>query len=131
MTIGWRKIRRHLGSTLALIVGCLYFLSGISAASRSENTEGFVGGPIIILGAIAYRSAKKRKLGEVKSSLTRKSLEVVILLLICFLAFARNDLREALIIHPFASLIIPVWTILAYLIIASMPQRWLGSRQPP
>jgi hypothetical protein len=71
----WRRTWRHLGSTVALIVGCLAVIGGFSILtlavdiSRVDTFAGdaLMGGAVMILGSLAYRSAKKQKLGEVNS----------------------------------------------------------------
>ena len=42
-----------------------------------------IAGFVIVLGAVAYRSAKKRRLGEVKSTTTRQVFEIVLLAALC------------------------------------------------
>jgi len=54
-------MKRHIGSTIALVLG--FLLLAIGAAKPSSL---LITGPIIILGALAFCSAKKRMLGEVK-----------------------------------------------------------------
>ena len=71
----WQRPTGHLGSTLALITGVLLFVSGMAQAPAAFNTQ--LGGVVMILGALAYRSAKQRRSGEAKSTLTRQFLECV------------------------------------------------------
>ncbi len=85
-----------------------------------------IAGPVMILGALAYRSVKKRKLGEVKSTFVRQVLEFTLLLLICLIILAQNNLKNLIATDPVPNLIIPLWAILAYLIMALMPKRLLG-----
>ena len=47
-------MKKHIGSTIALILGILYFISGLT-----KGNSGLIAGPIMILGALAYRSAKE------------------------------------------------------------------------
>ena len=73
----WRREVRHLGSTVALLLGSLVFLG---AASRIGNGDpaapgALKAGLVLILGALIYRSAKKRRLGEVASTPARWVLE--------------------------------------------------------
>jgi hypothetical protein len=116
----WVRVKRHLGSTICLLVGGLALISGIA---RPRST--MIAGIVIILGALAYRSAKKRKLGEAKSSLTRQVLEVALLVLICIVILAQNNLKYVIATDPVPNVIIPGLAILAYVIIASTPQRLL------
>jgi hypothetical protein len=91
---------KHLGSTLALALGLVAFVGGFASAYRGLGSgagDWVVSGPIIILGALAYRSAKQRWRGEVASTRGRRVLEAIAMLLIL------------------ASL--TVWAIVAYAII--------------
>lgn len=73
----WRREVKHLGSTVALFLGGLAF---IGAASRIGNGDPIApgvlkAGLVLILGALVYRSAKRRRLGEVASTSARRVLE--------------------------------------------------------
>ena len=110
-------MKKHLGSTIALIFGGVTFISGIIKASSLIIT-----GPIIILGALAYRSAKKRKLGEVRASLLRKALEIAAIVIIFAAVLLQNDLKHLIATDPVPNLIIPLWAIIAYSIMALKAQ---------
>ncbi len=75
----------------------------------------------MILGALAYRSAKKRKLGEAKSTLTRQLIEIALVVLICLAVLAQKDLIYLIATDPVPNVIIPLWAIVAYLIVVFMP----------
>jgi hypothetical protein len=79
----WRREVKHLGSTVALILGCLVFLG---AASRIGNGDpaapgALKAGLVLILGSLIYRSAKRRRLGEVASTPARSVLEGIAIVL--------------------------------------------------
>jgi multisubunit Na+/H+ antiporter MnhB subunit len=118
MEANWK---RHIGSTVALVLGGLSILGGLG----SGHFGGAIGGVVMILGALAYRSAKKRKLGEVKSTALRRLGEVGLLVLLSIVILAQNDLKTLIATDPVPNFVVPVWAIIAYLIIAIMPQRWL------
>ena len=106
---------RHLGSTVCLILGTISFLAGLSPVPEVKEAEGaFLSGTFMILGAIAYRSAKKRRLQEVSSTVPRKFVEVALLLLICVLVMTQNNLNYQMTTHPVSNLIVPLWAIVAY-----------------
>jgi hypothetical protein len=107
-------MKKHIGSTIALILGVLSFASGVNAGSPS----GLVAGPVIILGALAYRSAKKRKLGEVNNTPLRKGLEVLALIMIAAAILLQKDLKNLIATDPVPNIIIPLWAIIAYAVIA-------------
>src|SRR5262249_47308704 len=86
----WSRLRKHLGSSLALVFGSVEIVAGLSSIAQTvdhPNAEPhggiLIAGVVMILGALAYRSAKKRRLGEAKSTLMRRCLEIGLLMLIC------------------------------------------------
>jgi len=89
----WRREARHLGSTVTLLLGALAFCG---AASRIGNGDPLVAGVltaglVLILGALVYRSAKRRRLGEVASTPARWVLEgiaIVLMFLVVLLPVA-------------------------------------------
>jgi hypothetical protein len=106
---------RHLGSTVCLILGAISFFAGLSPVPEVMAAEGaIVSGTFMILGAIAYRSAKKRRFQEVSSTVPRKFVEVALLLLICVLVLAQHNLHYQMTTHPVSNLIVPLWAIVAY-----------------
>jgi hypothetical protein len=127
----WQRLKRHLGSTLALIIGGLSLVSGLArvatlgANSFEPGSSTLQAGVVIILGALAYRSAKKRRIGEAKSTLTRRFLEIASLVLICLVILMQNNLKYLIETDPVPNALIPIWAILAYLAIVVMPKRWL------
>lgn len=117
-------MKRHLGSTIALILGVLSFISGL--ANPSAPGAPLVVGPVIILGALAYRSAKKRWLGEAKQSLFRKSLEAAAIITIIAAVSLQNNLVALFVADPVQNIVIPLWAVIAYSIIAFKKQRTSG-----
>jgi hypothetical protein len=106
---------RHLGSTVCLILGTISFTAGLLRVPAGMEAEGtFVSGTFMILGTIAYRSAKKRRLQEVSSTVPRKFVEVGLLLLISVLVLTQNNLNHQMTTHPVLNLIVPLWAIIAY-----------------
>jgi hypothetical protein len=110
-------MKKHIGSTIALVLGILYFAS---ALTNSGNSGGLVAGPVLILGALAYRSAKKRKLGEANNSTLRKWVEVLAMIVIAAAILLQNNLKYLIATDPISNLIIPLWAIIANIVIASM-----------
>ena len=105
-------MKKHIGSTISIVLGILLF------ASVSTNPNGLVTGSIIILGALAYRSAKKRKLGDVNTTLLRKGLEISALIIIAAAVLLQNDLKTLIASDPVPNFIIPLWAIVAYAVIS-------------
>ena len=108
-------MKKHIGSTIALILG---FLSFAGSVANPANPGGLIAGPVIILGALAYRSAKKRKLGEVHNTALRKGLEISALIIIAAAILLQKDLKTLIATDPVPNQIIPLWVIIAYIVIA-------------
>ena len=111
-------MKKHIGSTIALILGIISLAAGVTQLNSL-----IVAGPVIILGALAYRSAKKRRLGEVKTTLLRKGLEVSALVIIIVAVLLQRDLKNLIATDPIPNLIIPLWAIVAYIIVASKQEK--------
>jgi hypothetical protein len=105
-----------MGSTIAIGLGLLYFVGSFNPSSISD--DGLIAGPVMVLGALAYRSAKRRALGEATASIAWQIIEAVLIFLIVASVVFRNDLRTAIVIHPAPTLLIPVWCVVAYAIAA-------------
>ncbi len=104
-------MKKHLGSTIVLTLGVLSFLSHAGAGNMPASMTGLH----MILGALAYRSAKKRKLGEVKSTWIRKILEGVALVLIVLSIVLHRDFIYTLENDPARSILVPPLILIAYL----------------
>jgi LytS/YehU family sensor histidine kinase len=119
-------MKKHLGSTIALVFGILSFIGGISG----NKFDTMVSGLIIVCGALAYRSAKRRWLGEVKHSWWRISLEVNAMLFILAAAFLKNNLIELIETDPIPHLIVPFWALVPYVIMVSRG-KGISENTPP
>ncbi len=75
----------------------------------------------MIFGALAYRSAKKRKFGEVKSTLMRYFLEFTLLVPIFVAIFAvilrPNNFSYLIETNPAGNLLIAIGAIAAYVVV--------------
>jgi len=96
------------GSVVALVFGALLILSAVSRGAPSRSISGVV----TILGALAYRSAKRAKLGLATATPYRTALEVLAIVAIFAVVFLERDVI-ALALVP--NLTITAWAILAYL----------------
>jgi hypothetical protein len=79
----WRREVKHLGSTVVLFLGGLVF---VGAADRIGNGDPIApgvlhAGLVLILGALVYRSVKRRRFGEVASTSGRRVWEVTAIVL--------------------------------------------------
>ena len=103
--------KKFLGSNIALFIGILALVGGLSQASNLISA-----GVFMILGALAYKSAKKRKLSMVQSSTTRFVIELIAIAIIVFLVLMTG--QKYLVEDPFVSIFIPTWAIIAYIVIS-------------
>ena len=94
------------GSVVALVFGALLILSALSRGAPSKAIPGVV----TILGALAYRSAKRTKLGLATATPYRTALESLAIVAILALALLGRD-----VLPPVPNLIFTAWAILAYL----------------
>ena len=111
-------MKKYLGSTVVLIFGVLSVVVGLAKPSSV-----LLGGIIMVLGALAYRSAKRRKLGEVKTSVIRKAVEVIAIVIIIALVLLQHNAADYIRTDPVPNLIIPLWAIIAYAVIAFKKKR--------
>lgn len=102
-------MKQFLLSNIALVIGVLSLISGLTNPSWL-----LVAGIMIILGTLVYQSAKKRKLGLVKDAIIRKVIEIISLIIVLFLALAKENWFDLMYENPMPYLIIPVWILGAY-----------------
>jgi uncharacterized membrane protein YbhN (UPF0104 family) len=107
-------MRKHIGSTAAIVFGIIMFLAGANPANKGWLATGLV----VIFGALAYRSAKKRKLSEVRQSVVRKGFELLALLMVAAETLLKNDLKNLIATDPIINFIIPVCVFIAYIVIS-------------
>lgn len=109
--------RKLIGSTVALIIGVLAFLGSVAQLANGNTLSDPLTGLLIILGALAYKSLKKRKLGIVKSSVFRQGFEGAALGIIVLLVVLQNNLQTRIINDPVTNIVVPLWSFVAYLIV--------------
>ena len=107
---------KHTGSMIAIIIGILLFASGITRITEGlpSNSGAFAGGLSLTFGALAYRMAKKRKLGTVNPTVIRLILEVASIVLAMLVIFMQNDIRNLMIEQPVTNALIPIGVLIAY-----------------
>ena len=110
----------HLGSSIALVLGFFGLIGELGGLSKGAASSGMmVGAPIMILGALAYRSARKRALGEVASRPSRWLFESAMILSILVLLAAQPNLAALMTTDPAPYFVIPLWAIAAWLVAAA------------
>jgi hypothetical protein len=85
----------------------------------NSNSGQLLAGEVILLSAIACRSANKRRLKEVSNSTLRKFIEGLLMLALVLLVVLQNDLSIRLATDPAPNLIIPVICYLFYVLFFS------------
>lgn len=116
-------MKKHLGSTIALVIGVLSVISGISILAKPSNipdldTKNILDtGIIIILGALAYRSAKKRKLGTVKSTILLQCYEIAAICIAVAIVMLKSNLKYRIATEPVLYFLM-LWVVIAYIIIS-------------
>ena len=104
----WKK---HIGSTLGIVLGILAIVSGLTMPGSI-----LIAGIVMLVGALAYRSAKKRKMQEVNNTVLRKALEGIGIFGLIALIVLQKDLKELIATDPVPNFIIPIFVLIAYLI---------------
>jgi hypothetical protein len=112
-------MKRHIGSTIFLVIGIVALIAGLTNPASSI----LMSGPIIILGALAFRSAKKRRLGTVKNSVLRKGLELSGIVAIILSIALQNNLKYLIITDPVPNVLIPFLAVVAYAVIALLAMK--------
>jgi hypothetical protein len=110
-------MRKHLGSTLAIILGLVALGAGILQPGFLLIT-----GPVILLGAFAYRSAKRRRLREVPNNKLRLAVELMAMALLIGTVVLQADFKQAILEDPIPNVVIPLWAVVAYLV-GSWPRK--------
>lgn len=103
---------KHLGSTIAIVLGLL-MVATIAAQPLSSRP---IAGAVILLGALAYRSCKRRGLGQVPSTALRIGLEIAALVAAVLVILLQTDLKRRLILDPVPNILPILWVLAAYAI---------------
>ena len=96
-------------------LGVLIFLSSFGTINEQKLPQSITG-LIIIISALAYNSASKRKNKEVNNTNLRLGIELFGVLAIVLLIVMQNNLLERIVTNPVSYFIIPAIAIAAYLI---------------
>ena len=104
--------KNFIGANIAFVLGVLCIGGGAS----QQNSELLVAGVYMILGSLAYGFAKKRKLKVSKPSKIRFAFELIAIAFIIVSVLFTNG--ELLYRNPVVNLIIPIWAVIAYLVVS-------------
>jgi hypothetical protein len=125
-----RVALRFLGSTIALGIGWLSVAGGINAlavggpaASSASADSGLLSGFIIIVGAMAYRSLKRSRLGLRRATSLRRFSELAAIVGLLLTVLLQNDVLERMYHDPIPNIFIPLWVVIAYGILLAQAPR--------
>ena len=108
-------MKKHIWTSIAIVFAILIFVSGIQDVMGNSGGGKVLTGHLILLSAIACRSANKRKLKEVNNTNLRKIIEALLMLNLILLVVLQNDLAVRIQIDPAPNLIIPIVCLIFYL----------------
>lgn len=103
---------RYWGSTTALAVGWICLFGGI--AQMQQYIGLFLVGVTTVFTSMAYRSAKRSKLGAVTPSAARGVGEAIALVLAVAPILIQGDLFSRVYNDPVPNLVVPLWGFIAY-----------------
>jgi hypothetical protein len=118
--VNW--IRHDIGSVAAIVLGVLSMVAGLASVINhpdESSTGTTVAGLIMILGALSYRSAKKRKRGQVNNTKFRMLVEIAGLIVIAALILLKKDLATVVENDPFPNVLVPLWAFIAYIYVST------------
>ena len=76
--------------------------------------DNIVGGLTAILGALAYRLEKQRRLGLRRDSGLLRGMELALLALVLTVPLVQTVMGVDFVTRPWSNLLIPIWTLTAY-----------------
>ena len=119
--------KKFIGSTIILAVDVLMMVGGLTNPSPTTTLDDSLPGLCIILGVLAYSSAKQRKLKLVKNTTWRKLLEFLAMVLIVVLVLLGPNIPQLIQDGDITNLVIMVWAIVAYLF--AIPKGMVGQKR--
>ena len=102
-------MKKHLWTNLAIVLAVLSWASGIQTLSGN-----MLAGEVMLLSALACRSANKRKLMEVESTNKRLIYETVLIVVMVLLVILQNGLKDRIATDPVPNFVIPVICFMFY-----------------
>ena len=103
-----------IGSMAALVLGWLGVAGCASAIGRGEEPATLVIAPMMIFGALAYRSRRRRRLELRPDTYKRICTEGAALGVIVMAWLGVNDLEESIRNNPVDAVLVPIWALTAY-----------------
>jgi hypothetical protein len=103
-------VKPFIGSSVAIVVGAFSVFSGL----HSQALDNLLSGITTILGALAYRSAKRRRLALSADTRLRRGVEITLLVVVwgASLVLSLKGV-DAIVTHPWSRILVPVWSTVA------------------
>ena len=108
---------KNIFNTIFIVLGVLLVISGLQP-SNTDPVTSINTGLITIIGALAFKSAKLRKLKEVSDTKFRMGFELAGILVIILMIYLQNDLLHLIATDPVPNLLIPLIAVTAYFYIS-------------
>jgi hypothetical protein len=102
-------MKKHLWTSIAIALAILTYASGLQTLSGN-----MLAGEVMLLSALACRSANKRRLREVQSSNKRMIYESVLIVVMILLVILQNGLMDLIATDPVPNFVIPVICFIFY-----------------
>jgi hypothetical protein len=112
-----------IGSTVAIVIGVISIGTELSHISTWVHMDNIIGGITAIFGAVAYRLAKGRRIGLKADSAILRSVEMALLAVVVGTPIVQTVMGVDFVTRPWSNLLIPAWTLIAYLYVRLKPQR--------
>ena len=104
-------MRKHIWTSLAIALAILTWASGLQTLSGN-----LLAGKVMLLSALACRSANKRRLMEVNSGNKRIIFEISLIVIIILLVVLQNGLMDLMATDPVPNFVIPVISLMFYVL---------------
>jgi cytochrome bd-type quinol oxidase subunit 2 len=104
-------MKNHAGSTIAIVLGVLLFAGSFGQQPHWGHS---FAGVVLVVGALAYRSCKKRMLGEKPDTTLRLCAEILAIAFVAVVSLAGNNLADRTYNEPVSYLFIPLGVVIAY-----------------
>jgi hypothetical protein len=123
------NVKSLVGSFIVMFVGAFSILGGLLDPHPASDVV--MGGTTMILGALAYRSAKRRRLGLKTDSKLRHGVEGFLLVLVCVPVVILASKGPSVVAdNPISGIFVPLCSLAAYLWICKR-RATLSETEPP
>jgi cytochrome bd-type quinol oxidase subunit 2 len=104
-------MKKHLWTNLAIVLAVFSWVAGIQSLSGN-----MLAGEVMLLSALACRSANKRRLMEVESTNKRMIYEFVLMFAMFLLVILQNEIKDRIATDPIPNFVIPIICFVFYVV---------------